>query len=182
MSYTPARVMCSSVLAVNIGTNLDRIAGIWKDASVFQQGTRSDDLLNRYQMRTDSRDWALHMHKGTCTRALLFAALMLSSGAVDYIDNAGRGVFVQLFEWSWDDVAMECEQYLGPNHFAAVQVSPVQERVQGMAFVEHALVGVRKHCSICASGQLSTPVYKRVQIYTTVLAPHAWQHQIWSAV
>ena len=104
---------------------------------------------------------------------------MLSSGALDYIDNAGKGDFVQLFEWSWDDVAMECEQHLGPNHFTAVQVSPVQEPVQSTAFVEHALVGVHKHCSICASGQLSTPVYGRVPIYTPVLAPYAWQHQIW---
>lgn len=85
-------------------------------------------------MRTDSRDWAL----SACLRGLLFAALMLSSEAVHYTDNAGKGVFVQLFEWSWDDVAMECEQYLGPNHFAAVQVSPAQEHVQGTVFVEHA--------------------------------------------
>ena len=57
---------------------------------------------------------------------------MLSSEAVDHIDDAGKGVFVQLFEWSWDDVAVECEQYFGPNRFAAVQVSPVQEHVQGV--------------------------------------------------
>jgi len=37
------------------------------------------------------------------------------------------GVIVHLFEWRWDDIARECEEYLGPNGFAAVQVSPPSE-------------------------------------------------------
>lgn len=40
-----------------------------------------------------------------------------------------RTVFVQLFEWSWKDIAQECESYLGPNGFAAVQISPPQEHI-----------------------------------------------------
>ena len=40
-----------------------------------------------------------------------------------------RTVFVQLFEWRWSDVARECETYLGPKGFAAVQISPPQEHV-----------------------------------------------------
>jgi alpha-amylase len=36
-------------------------------------------------------------------------------------------VFVHLFEWRWADVAKECEAYLGPAGFAAVQVSPPSE-------------------------------------------------------
>ncbi len=38
-----------------------------------------------------------------------------------------RTVFVQLFEWKWTDIATECEQWLGPHGFAAVQVSPPNE-------------------------------------------------------
>ncbi len=41
------------------------------------------------------------------------------------------GVFVHLFEWRWPDVAAECENFLGPNGYAAVQVSPPQEHVIG---------------------------------------------------
>jgi alpha-amylase len=41
------------------------------------------------------------------------------------LDN--RTVFVQLFEWKWTDVARECETYLGPKGFAAVQISPPNE-------------------------------------------------------
>ena len=38
-----------------------------------------------------------------------------------------RKVFVHLFEWKWSDVAIECEKFLGPKGFAAVQVSPPNE-------------------------------------------------------
>ena len=32
-------------------------------------------------------------------------------------------VVVQLFEWSWSDVAIECESFLAPKGFDAVQVT-----------------------------------------------------------
>lgn len=38
-----------------------------------------------------------------------------------------RTAFVHLFEWTWPDIAKECESYLGPKGFAAVQVSPPNE-------------------------------------------------------
>jgi alpha-amylase len=39
--------------------------------------------------------------------------------------------FVHLFEWRWPDVAQECEQFLAPQGYAAVQVSPPNEHIQG---------------------------------------------------
>jgi len=42
-----------------------------------------------------------------------------------------NGVIVQLFEWRWSDVAKECTDFLGPKGFAAVQISPPVEHVQG---------------------------------------------------
>ncbi|MEA5463069.1 alpha-amylase [Leptothoe sp. PORK10 BA2] len=33
-------------------------------------------------------------------------------------------VIVQLFEWRWSDVAQECETWLGPHGYGAVQISP----------------------------------------------------------
>lgn len=42
---------------------------------------------------------------------------------------APRTVFVQLFEWPWQDVARECEIYLGPAGFSAVQISPPHEHI-----------------------------------------------------
>jgi alpha-amylase len=40
---------------------------------------------------------------------------------------ASGDVFVHLFEWTWRDVAAECENVLGPAGWKAVQVSPPQE-------------------------------------------------------
>lgn len=38
-----------------------------------------------------------------------------------------RSGIVHLFEWKWDDIAKECENFLAPNGYAGVQVSPVTE-------------------------------------------------------
>lgn len=38
-----------------------------------------------------------------------------------------RSVIVQLFEWRWDDIAQECETWLGPKGYGAVQISPPHE-------------------------------------------------------
>jgi alpha-amylase len=42
-------------------------------------------------------------------------------------NDTASGVFVHLFEWRWADVARECENFLGPKGFTAVQVSPPSE-------------------------------------------------------
>lgn len=47
------------------------------------------------------------------------------------VGDAERTAYVHLFEWSWNDIAQECTDYLGPNGFTAVQVSPPQEHIVG---------------------------------------------------
>jgi len=42
-----------------------------------------------------------------------------------FVDD--RSVIVQLFEWKWEDIAKECEEFLGPNGYGGVQTSPVNE-------------------------------------------------------
>jgi alpha-amylase len=42
-----------------------------------------------------------------------------------------KGASVQLFEWSWSDVANECETFLSKKGFRAVQISPPQEHIAG---------------------------------------------------
>nr|CAI5863320.1 unnamed protein product [Callosobruchus analis] len=42
---------------------------------------------------------------------------------------SGRNSIVQLFEWRWNDIANECETFLGPKGFAGVQISPPSENV-----------------------------------------------------
>jgi len=49
-------------------------------------------------------------------------------GALPVLPNdTASGAFVHLFEWRWADVAQECENFLGPKGFTAVQVSPPSE-------------------------------------------------------
>jgi alpha-amylase len=53
-----------------------------------------------------------------------------TGGTVDLpplANDTESGVFVHLFEWRWADIAQECERFLGPNGFTAVQVSPPSE-------------------------------------------------------
>ncbi|MBK8211978.1 MAG: alpha-amylase family protein [Rhodospirillales bacterium] len=59
-------------------------------------------------------------------RPLLTIAAALAFPAVAQAQES-RTAFVQLFEWKWTDVAKECETWLGPKGFAAVQISPAQE-------------------------------------------------------
>ena len=47
--------------------------------------------------------------------------------------QGNRQVIVHLFEWKWTDIANECEAYLGPKGFCAVQVSPPMEHLDGKA-------------------------------------------------
>lgn len=39
----------------------------------------------------------------------------------------GRDTIVHLFEWKWNDIALECERFLGPKGFGGVQISPPNE-------------------------------------------------------
>lgn len=61
--------------------------------------------------------------------SLGFTAILLTLTSCLSAAAAPRTVFVQLFEWPWNDVARECETYLGPAGFSAVQVSPPHEHI-----------------------------------------------------
>jgi alpha-amylase len=47
--------------------------------------------------------------------------------AAPLVNDTASGAFVHLFEWRWPDVARECESFLGPKGFTAVQISPPSE-------------------------------------------------------
>ncbi|XP_025084984.1 alpha-amylase-like [Pomacea canaliculata] len=64
--------------------------------------------------------------------AILLSTLAVASIKADlYTDLRcdGRQVLVELFQWKWEDVARECEVFLGPRGVCAVQVSPPSEHV-----------------------------------------------------
>ncbi|XP_041458714.1 alpha-amylase-like [Lytechinus variegatus] len=67
-------------------------------------------------------------------RAVILLCLMAAAQAGDeykYPNTAnGRSAMVHLFEWTWTAIARECENFLGPHGFGAVQISaPNEHRV-----------------------------------------------------
>ena len=75
------------------------------------------------------------------TKALLFAAAVAlaacsaeETSAPDEVVETRPLAFVQLFEWSWPDIARECEEHLGPAGYTAVQISPPNEHIIGPAW------------------------------------------------
>lgn len=59
------------------------------------------------------------------TRCLALIVLITTSNPLS------AQTFVHLFEWSWNDIATECETFLGPQGYDAVQVSPPYEHKTG---------------------------------------------------
>jgi alpha-amylase len=57
----------------------------------------------------------------------VFGFGMMRGAPATAVADPARTVFVHLFEWKWSDIAQECENFLGPKGFAAVQVSPPNE-------------------------------------------------------
>lgn len=45
--------------------------------------------------------------------------------------GTAKRVIVQMFGWNWDSIAAECSNFLGPEGYGFVQVSPPAEHVQG---------------------------------------------------
>ena len=45
----------------------------------------------------------------------------------DPLYRNGTTVMIHLFEWKWTDIASECERFLAPKGYAAVQISPPSE-------------------------------------------------------
>jgi len=58
---------------------------------------------------------------------LVIIAVNLSSPAPQAQTVPPIAPFVHLFEWKWHDVAQECETFLAPNGYGAVQISPPNE-------------------------------------------------------
>ena len=61
--------------------------------------------------------------------SLLFIKVISISDFHDPHFKDGRNVIVEMFEWRFEDIAIECEQFLGPYGYGGVQISPVSEHV-----------------------------------------------------
>uniref|UniRef100_A0A034VD39 alpha-amylase n=1 Tax=Bactrocera dorsalis TaxID=27457 RepID=A0A034VD39_BACDO len=66
---------------------------------------------------------------GCCVLLFLLGSSYQANAQFNPNYASGRTTMVHLFEWKWDDIAAECENFLGPKGYAGVQVSPVNENI-----------------------------------------------------
>ncbi len=66
------------------------------------------------------------------TTFLVLSALsaLVSADDFTYPDCEDKQVVVQLFEWSWDAIARECEDVLGPKGFCGVQARGIHKEIE----------------------------------------------------
>ncbi|AEI11782.1 alpha-amylase [Cellulomonas gilvus] len=84
-----------------------------------------------------------HLLRRTSGAIALTAALLLTGctggepadpAAQPAADGSGHDVGVQLFQWTWDAIAAECTDQLGPAGYAWVLTSPPNEHITGEAW------------------------------------------------
>ncbi|WP_421734181.1 alpha-amylase [Cellulomonas sp.] len=66
--------------------------------------------------------------------ALLGALLLLAACTGPAETPTTRDVGVEMFQWTWDAVAAECTDHLGPDGYGWVLTSPPQEHIVGEAW------------------------------------------------
>jgi alpha-amylase len=59
-------------------------------------------------------------------RSLLAAGILLGAAQAGAAGFNAPDTSVQMFRWKWNDIARECTNWLGPQGYGAVQVSPPQ--------------------------------------------------------
>lgn len=102
-------------------------------------------------------------------------------GAINQAVTAPRTTFVHLFEWKWNDVANECEQFLGPRGFEAVQVSPPNEHINhGTWWARYQPVSYKLDSRSGSRAEFASMVQRcnavGVQVYADAVVNHtaAW--------
>jgi len=86
---------------------------------------------------------------------MLIKNFLLCSLSLFIVSNAyknpnfapGRTTVIHLFEWKWNDIADECERFLGPNGYAGVQVSPPNEHARHRDTIQKH--GCKMQCCRC---------------------------------
>ncbi|KAF9555969.1 glycoside hydrolase [Agrocybe pediades] len=59
-------------------------------------------------------------------------SLNSTNGLAARAPSSSKSVIIQMFEWTWDSVAAECTNFIGPAGYGYVQVSPPQEHITGL--------------------------------------------------
>lgn len=66
----------------------------------------------------------LHRYLIAASMSVLSLSLITTTGSTHAAGFNPRDTSVQMFHWKWKDIAKECTNWLGPQGFGAVQISP----------------------------------------------------------
>ncbi|CUA75640.1 alpha-amylase [Rhizoctonia solani] len=71
------------------------------------------------------------MHPRFVSWITVATAAAVSAALHSPAPGGSKSVIIQMFEWSWDSIAAECIDFIGPAGYGFVQVSPATEHIMG---------------------------------------------------
>lgn len=81
-------------------------------------------------MKLTTKNWLSRLMLSATGSLLLVPMLSVSSAQAAVLNP--RGISVQMFHWKWKDIAKECTNWLGPQGYGAVQISPPTAAMNGV--------------------------------------------------
>ena len=81
-------------------------------------------------MKLTTKNWLSRLMLSATGSLLLVPMLSVSSAQAAVLNP--RGTSVQMFHWKWKDIAKECTNWLGPQGYGAVQISPPTAAMNGV--------------------------------------------------
>lgn len=81
-------------------------------------------------MKLTTKNWLSRLMLSATGSLLLVPILSVSSAQAAVLNP--RGTSVQMFHWKWKDIAKECTNWLGPQGYGAVQISPPTAAMNGV--------------------------------------------------
>ncbi|KAF8751881.1 Alpha-amylase [Rhizoctonia solani] len=72
-----------------------------------------------------------HVYRLASLAAAATAVVAAPASIHSRAPSGSKSVIIQMFEWSWDSIAAECTNFIGPAGYGFVQVSPPAEHIAG---------------------------------------------------
>lgn len=117
------------------------------------------------------------MQKAVAAAVFALGAMSLSATAQAATFNA-RDSSVQMFHWKWTDIAKECTNFLGPQGYGGVQISPPSSANKGSAWwdiyqpVDYTNLNSKMGTATELQSMINTCHTAGVRVYADIVANH----------
>lgn len=117
---------------------------------------------------------------GLMKKALVSSLILCSAGVFSTPAQAfnPRDTSVQMFHWKWNDIAKECTNFLGPQGYGAVQISPPSSANRGSNWwdiyqpVDYTNLNSKMGTGAELQAMINTCHAAGVRVYADVVANH----------